>query len=111
MPKLSPPTSCRIPFSPALVRRFLSRLEHSGGCWVWTGHKDSRGYGQIKINGRAYWAHRVAYALFRHSFPAGYEIDHTCRNPSCCNPDHLRRITPKAHRAQGRRLSRDEPPF
>lgn len=63
-------------------------------CWPWKGQTNSRGYGRHEV-----WpdskrvrllAHRVAVTL-----TSGQEIGrntllHTCDNPPCCNPRHLR---------------------
>ena len=35
----------------------------------------------------------MAYELVRGAIPAGMVIDHTCHNPSCVNPQHLRACT------------------
>lgn len=63
-------------------------------CWVWQGHLDKDGYGQIRGNGGRgaplLRAHRAMYALVRkEAIPAGLTIDHLCRNKACVNPDHL----------------------
>jgi hypothetical protein len=55
------------------------------GCWVWKGKPDKDGYGK--------WASRGAYVFaYVRKFGAieeGKELDHTCRNRLCVNPDHL----------------------
>ena len=58
-------------------------------------------YGQMTINGAIIGAHRYAYEQVRGPIPAGLELDHLCRNPSCCNPDHLEPVTPRENKLRG----------
>lgn len=87
---------------PKSMIRFLSKVLLVPGrlrtpCWEWTGYRDENGYPQVKLHGRAWWAHRVSYALFIRTISEGREIDHRCRNPSCVNPAHLRARGRVAH--------------
>ena len=54
----------------------------------------TKGYGAIGAGGRGrpLYAHRVAYELMIGPIPAGYDIDHLCREPRCCNPAHLEAV-------------------
>lgn len=93
---------------PSIICRFLAKVEQKPGrlrtpCWVWTAHTDDNGYGQFKVNGRAQWAHRIAYAMFRRAIQADREVDHRCHNPSCVNPHHLKLKTPLANAIDGGR--------
>lgn len=86
-----------------------------GGCWLWIGGRKKAGYGQFAVDGKKVIAHRWAYSHFIGPIPAGYEIDHTCRNSSCVNPDHLeaitleenrrRRVAAKTHCSKGHRYT------
>ncbi len=65
-------------------------------CWDWRGSKNARGYGKIAAQGKAkapLYAHRVSYEMHHGPIPQGIVIDHTCRNTSCVNPDHLEAVT------------------
>ena len=63
------------------------------GCWRWPGAKDRHGYGQIKCDGRAQLAHRVAYELHIGPVPDGLMLDHICHTRDCFNPAHLEPVT------------------
>lgn len=71
-------------------------------CWEWTGCKQPNGYGQFKADGRRgakkTSPHRFAYEHYIGLIPEGYEIDHLCKNRSCCNPEHLEAITAQENR-------------
>ena len=67
--------------------------EPMSGCWLWTSWVDRHGYGRLKKDGRMKLAHRASYEMTKGEIPAGLEIDHLCRNPSCVNPDHLEAVT------------------
>ena len=60
------------------------------GCWQWQGSKNPDGYGNITQDKKRYTTHRFAYELFVGVIPEGGHVLHSCDNPSCCNPEHLR---------------------
>lgn len=76
--------------------RFWSKITITDGCWLWNAGTNQR-YGTVwfRRNGqrRGFVAHVVAYELLRGPVPAGLELDHTCRNTLCVNPDHLEPVT------------------
>lgn len=67
-----------------------------GGCWIWTGALDKKGYGEFsesRRTGKVRGAHRVVYELVKGEIPAGLVMDHLCRIVRCVNPDHLEPVT------------------
>lgn len=68
--------------------RFWSRVEKGPDCWVWTGPRGQRGYGQINVGGRTLRVHRVSWAM-HHGDPGELFVCHKCDNPPCVRPDHL----------------------
>lgn len=78
----------------AAIDRFWARVDRSGGpdaCWPWTGKSTMRyGYGLLTWKQRLVNAARLAYELVVGPIPAGLDLLHSCDNPPCCNPKHLR---------------------
>ena len=62
-------------------------------CWLWPGVRNSSGYGQVAMNGRMQYAHRVAYELHVGAIPDGLVLDHICFERDCFNPRHLEPVT------------------
>ena len=68
--------------------------EKNGGCWVWTGTLDRRGYGVIQLSEpirHQVKAHRYSWELFtgRPVPSSRIQVCHTCDHPYCVNPHHL----------------------
>lgn len=69
------------------------------GCVEWTGSIDRNGYGRCAVGygpkqgTRHRQAHIVLWEMWRGPVPDGLELDHTCRNRRCVNPDHLDPVT------------------
>ena len=64
------------------------------GCWEWRRHIHKRsGYGQIGVDKKVRYVHRVAWEIHRGPIPDGLDLDHLCRVRHCCNPDHLEPVT------------------
>lgn len=81
--------------APAPVEeRFWRWVDKSGSCWTWTGgQKTAKGYGRIGAGGRGapyILAHRLSYEIHKGPIPEGMVVMHSCDNPSCVNPAHLR---------------------
>jgi len=81
------------------------------GCWEWTGHRSSVGYGLIKVFGRMVSVHRYSYELHKGPISDGLHVLHECDNKICINPDHLRAGThaENIHDAIARGLIRKGP--
>ena len=72
------------------MERFWSKVNKTDVCWYWTAYRDDKGYGTFGLNGKLQKAHRVAYELTYGAIPDGAHILHSCDNPPCVNPAHLR---------------------
>ena len=69
-------------------------LSNTRGCWPYMGFRKWDGYGWVQryVNGKPknMTAHRYAWILTNGPVPDGMHLLHTCDNPPCCNPAHLR---------------------
>lgn len=76
------------------LERFMSYVDvdEKTGCWNWTGHVHSLGYGRFYLEVTVY-AHRASHTLFKGEIPMDKEIDHLCRNRACVNPEHLEAVS------------------
>lgn len=69
---------------------FWARVEmQPHGCWPWTGYTHKSGYGELRYEGVHTKAHRVAYRLIFGDAGSAHVL-HSCDNPACCRPSHLR---------------------
>ena len=79
-------------YKPLTKKRILDNIEIDKytGCWIWKGSK-VHGYGQLGHLGKSIRIHRLAWALFVGSIPAGRLVLHknSCRRRACCNFRHL----------------------
>lgn len=66
------------------------KLDETTGCHVWQKGPRAHPYGRLKHKGVSHYTHRVAYTLSHGPIPDGMVVQHTCDNPACVNPDHLR---------------------
>lgn len=72
------------------ITRFRSHIwRRTLGCWPWLGARSSNSYGNFKLDGYVFKAHRIAYQLEYGRIPPGKLVCHLCDNPRCCNPNHL----------------------
>ena len=75
-------------------------VDSNSGCWEWTGARDDRGYGNVRVGRRVRKAHRVIYESVHGALGPHLDCDHLCRNQKCVNPAH---IEPVPHRENVRR--------
>ena len=76
--------------------KLFAELEISGDCIVYTGSGVGKGgYGRITVSSdgerRSYSAHRLAYEMKHGEIPSGVLVRHTCHNPACVRPSHLKK--------------------
>lgn len=81
-----------------VLERFLSKIKIAeNGCWEWLGAHNDKGYGHFDVGSRnsrkTMITHIYSYETFVGPIPEGKELDHTCRNRGCVNPDHLEPVT------------------
>jgi len=69
--------------------RFITKVNKTATCWLWTGGLDSWNYGNYRLNGKCVKAHRYSYMINKGNIPEGMLIRHTCDEPKCVNPSHL----------------------
>ena len=86
-----------VEFSEKQKKAFYSKIKlNTGtGCWEFQRFINPTGYGELYFNGKMKKAHRVSYEIHVGEIKEGMEIHHQCRNPKCCNPDHLEQVTRK----------------
>lgn len=104
--KLSTCRYCKIKYRPGVegrykfcsdLCRFMMKVKKQNdvdGCWLWLAGKSYDGYGNFVMNGKkSGLAHRASYQLFNGPIEDGKLILHSCHDPACVNPDHLRQGT------------------
>ena len=72
-----------------MEERFWGKVDKTDSCWLWTGCKNSGGYGMFSANGHTQVSHRLSWILSGKTIPEGHVIRHKCLNKNCVNPEHL----------------------
>lgn len=85
----------------SVVDRFMSKVDRSGECWIWTASTTDDGYGQFFVSDRRWRSHRWSYIHYVGAIPEGLELDHLCRVRRCCNPAHLEPVTRRENQKRG----------
>lgn len=77
------------------IKNFSSKINKTDSCHIWTGatNRGKEGYGDFRIFGQIFRAHRVAFFIANGFIDNELEIDHTCVEPSCVNEKHLEQVT------------------
>lgn len=72
---------------PRTLAEWLDNTEPNGKCMEWQGPV-TNGYGRIYVRGKLVHAHREVLRLTTGEEPEA--VMHTCDNPLCINPEHLK---------------------
>lgn len=97
------------------IEKFWSRIDKRGesDCWPWLAGNNGVGYGVMYVKQRkgrkAVLAHRLSLALATGLMPKAFAL-HSCDNPGCCNPRHLRWGTQKENMGDAKTRGRASPP-
>jgi hypothetical protein len=73
-----------------IISRFWTKVNKTDSCWLWTANTCRDGYGNITANKIQYKAHRYSLMIHGVVVPKGSIVMHTCDNPSCVRPEHLK---------------------
>ena len=88
--------------SGAEQERYWAKVDRQGpkDCWPWRAATVPAGYGKIKLCSGFMYAHRLALILDGRPRPEGAVALHSCNNPGCVNPAHLKWGTQKENMRQ-----------
>ncbi len=97
------------------IKNFFSKIDYPdnliNGCWTWTASTGLNGYGQFHVQRKHISAHRFSYVLFSGKIPKGKILLHSCDQPSCVNPFHLKPGTHKDNTQDMLSKGRSNPAF
>lgn len=70
--------------------RFWAKVIRGDDCWQWTAGTTKYGYGTLWDGSRMVGAHVYSFLLHGGVLSDGQIVLHSCDNPPCTNPTHLR---------------------
>lgn len=83
-----------VSYLPRVKERFFAWVDQRAPdeCWEWKGPRafDGLAYGRFSYSDHKAQAHRFAWVFANGPIPKGAHVLHSCDNPPCCNPAHLR---------------------
>jgi hypothetical protein len=76
------------------INRFYSHIitdwkNNPNLCWKMDYYKDKDGYNVMSLNSQNEQAHRISYVMHKKQIFKSDQINHTCHNYGCVNPNHL----------------------
>jgi hypothetical protein len=90
----------------AVVDRLLAKTEWRGGCLEWTGYRNKKGYGLIRVAGKSLLVHRVVWIWHHGDISSDVMVTHNCDNPACCCIDDLKLGDNVSNQAEKRERAR-----
>ena len=77
-----------------MENHFWAKVDKTDTCWLWTGGKDTGGYGALRVkaprlSNKKVRASRYSWELHNGPIPEGLWVLHTCDVRHCVNPAHL----------------------
>jgi len=77
----------------SIEERFFQKVKKTDTCWIWQGGRNNYNYGRTTHQGKRCLIHRLMFCLFNQlslESIADKVVMHSCDNPPCVNPGHLR---------------------
>ena len=91
---------------PSAEERFRAKVERRNGHEVWTGARDARGVGMVRIDGKLRTVQRAAWEFAYEPLPSGVRVNCCAVERACVRIDHLSLSPASAGRPVPRRRAR-----